>query len=70
MPEDSAAARPVQIPARIQAVGPGWRQLLEQLHEQIRTVLPGYHLLDLKEGTAACASTWSGRRAAATPCGR
>ncbi|CAM5315265.1 putative protein OS=Streptomyces aurantiogriseus OX=66870 GN=GCM10010251_76220 PE=4 SV=1 [Streptomyces aurantiogriseus] len=49
MPEDSAPARPVQIPARIHAVGPGWRHLLERLHEQIRTVLPGYRLLDLKE---------------------
>ncbi|MGW1987873.1 hypothetical protein ACWCPJ_36400 [Streptomyces collinus] len=30
-------------------MGPGWRHLLERLHEQIRTVLPGYRLLDLKE---------------------
>lgn len=49
MPEASAPARPVQIPARIHAVGPGWRHLLERLHEQIRTVLPDYRLLDLKE---------------------
>ncbi|MFF0059611.1 hypothetical protein ACFYRI_35040 [Streptomyces microflavus] len=51
MAEDPAApdARPVQIPARIHAVGPGWRGLLERLHEQIRAVFPGYRLLDLKE---------------------
>lgn len=42
-------ARPVQIPARIHAVGPGWRGLLKRLHEQIHAVFPGYRLLDLKE---------------------
>lgn len=45
----SLGAHPVQIPARIHAVGPGWQQLLEHLHEQILTVFPGYRLLDLKE---------------------
>ncbi|MFI7300247.1 hypothetical protein [Streptomyces sp. NPDC050121] len=51
MADDPAApdARPVQISARIHAVGPGWRQLLERLHEQIRAAFPGYRLLDLKE---------------------
>ncbi|MFC8664047.1 hypothetical protein [Streptomyces sp. NPDC057199] len=42
-------AHPAQIPARRHAVGPGWRPLLERLHEQIRAVFPGYRLLDLKE---------------------
>jgi hypothetical protein len=45
----ASGAHPVQIPARVHAVGPGWRQLLEHTHEQIRAVLPGYRLLDLKE---------------------
>ncbi|MGW0998927.1 hypothetical protein ACWD5V_37780 [Streptomyces sp. NPDC002523] len=51
MAEDPADpdARPVQIPARIHAVWPGWRGLLESLHEQILAVFPGYRLLDLKE---------------------
>ncbi|MDX3231820.1 hypothetical protein ACWDBD_41510 [Streptomyces sp. NPDC001118] len=40
-------ARPVQIPVRIHAVGPGWRHLLGR--EQIRSAFPGYRLLDLKE---------------------
>lgn len=42
-------AHPVQIPARMHAVGPGWRQLLVRLHEQIQAAFPDYHLLDLKE---------------------
>ncbi|MFI1928672.1 hypothetical protein [Streptomyces sp. NPDC020377] len=51
MSDDPTApgAHPVQIPARIHAVGPGWRQLLEHLHEQICAEFPGYRLLDLKE---------------------
>ncbi|MFE1797678.1 hypothetical protein ACFW9L_16095 [Streptomyces sp. NPDC059517] len=42
-------AYPVQIPARSNAVGPGWRPLLEHLHEQIQGAFPDYRLLDLKE---------------------
>ncbi|MFF3459705.1 hypothetical protein ACFYXH_36500 [Streptomyces sp. NPDC002730] len=51
MADDPAApdVRPVQIPARIHAVGPGWRGLLERLHEQICAAFPGYCLLNLKE---------------------
>ncbi|MET9669681.1 hypothetical protein ABZY19_30710 [Streptomyces sp. NPDC006475] len=45
----AAGAHPEQIPARVHAAGPGWRQLLEHLHEQIRAAFPGYRLLDLKE---------------------
>jgi hypothetical protein len=51
MADDPTApgTHPLQIPARIHAVGPGWRQLLERLHEQLRAAFPGYCLLDLKE---------------------
>ncbi|MEU4154255.1 hypothetical protein [Streptomyces sp. NPDC026659] len=30
----TVGAHPAQIPARVHALGPGWRQLLEHLHEQ------------------------------------
>lgn len=46
-------ALPVQIPARTHAVGPGWRHLLERLHEQVHAVFSGYRLLDLKEKLGA-----------------
>ncbi|MFE7029126.1 hypothetical protein ACFU9Y_02370 [Streptomyces sp. NPDC057621] len=51
MSDDSTGpdAQPVQIPARSHAVGPGWRPLLERLHEQLLGVFPDYRLLDLKE---------------------
>ncbi|MFE4337259.1 hypothetical protein ACFRQM_50605 [Streptomyces sp. NPDC056831] len=46
---DDPTAAGAQIPARIHAVVPGWRQLLDGLHEQIRATFPDYRLLDLKE---------------------
>ncbi|MGW1916476.1 hypothetical protein ACWCQS_38640 [Streptomyces sp. NPDC002076] len=51
MPHPGAAAgpQPVQIPERAHAVGPGWRQLLERLHERILAVAPDYRAVDLKE---------------------
>ena len=51
MADDPAApdARPVQLPARIHAVGPGWQQVPERLHEEIHAAFPDYRLLDLKE---------------------
>jgi hypothetical protein len=51
MAEDPTApgTQPPQIPSRMHAVGPGWRHLLERLHEQLRSAFPGYRLLDLKE---------------------
>lgn len=48
MSEQSAAV-PVQIPDRAHAVGPGWRELLARLHQQLCTLAPGYVLTGLKE---------------------
>jgi hypothetical protein len=39
----------LQIPRRIRAVGPGWQPVLLRLHEQLVTVCPEYHVVDVKE---------------------
>ncbi|MFD5858759.1 hypothetical protein [Streptomyces chartreusis] len=49
MDEQGPAAVPVQIPDRAHAVGPGWRELLMRLHEQLCGVAPGYVLTGFKE---------------------
>lgn len=48
-PRAAPGARPVQIPAYAHAVGPGWRQLLDGLHEHLHAIAPDYRLVDLKE---------------------
>ncbi|MET8646424.1 hypothetical protein [Streptomyces sp. NPDC004675] len=42
-----------QLPDQLGAVGPGWRPLLLQLHEQLLVLDPGYQLDDLKEKLGA-----------------
>ncbi|NEB04242.1 hypothetical protein G3I78_35105 [Streptomyces sp. SID13726] len=48
-PSAAPGSQPVQIPERTHAVGPGWRQLLEHLHEQVHAIAPDYRLVDLTE---------------------
>jgi hypothetical protein len=40
---------PEQLPAHLDAVGPGWRPLLLNLHEQLLEVSPGYCVQQVKE---------------------
>ncbi|ATW46708.1 hypothetical protein [Streptomyces peucetius] len=48
-PRAAPGPQPVQIPERTHSVGPGWRQLLDRLHEQVHAIAPSYRLVDLKE---------------------
>lgn len=38
-----------QIPGHVVFVGEGWHQILARLHEQVVTLMPGYHVDQVKE---------------------